>query len=420
MVLLPCSKCCGPCWRCFSDVDTVGYDAAIYQCVGPGDTPPDGFLPVGDCHKTQAECEAACGPWKCNEREVSLGGCSCSQGQQSWSELSLEFLDFTVRKVPTEAAAIGLEDQIKQWVENTVLFHDPANTVMVPGPGPFPQPIEKWSFTCGLIENPNPRPGAACEGQYLFENTWFTVNEHPNNVCNLIRCEGERLSSTIVQPPTLETGKGYQEGANFPENVSVQWIIGGQTTTTDLPQFTIGCLPEGKFSQEIQIVTTVTVTSKDIGSDGYEGRYFVIGTIRLNGNIRYSGFGDTTIYQCDGPEGNLDSGWTPVGDPHPDQASCEAACGTTKRSRTMPTTATGPGTQLANLLKWFGIHAKEKGCGCRSYQKKMDKGGPQWCRDHKEEILDHLAKEAKKRKLPFVKLAASKLIDLAIRRSERG
>lgn len=89
--------------------------------------------------------------------------------------------------------------------------------------------------------------------------------------------------------------------------------------------------------------------------------------------------------------------------------------------RTMTTTKTGgPGTELAKLLKWFNIHAKEGGCGCKSMQKKMDKGGPQYCRDHKKEILAHLEKEAKKRGLPFIKLAASKLIDLAIRRSERG
>ena len=87
----------------------------------------------------------------------------------------------------------------------------------------------------------------------------------------------------------------------------------------------------------------------------------------------------------------------------------------------MPTTTTtGPGTQLKNMLGWVGIRAKEKGCGCRSYQKKMDRGGPQWCRDHKQEILDHLEKEAKKRGLPFVRLAAEKLVDLAIRRAERG
>ena len=99
-------------------------------------------------------------------------------------------------------------------------------------------------------------------------------------------------------------------------------------------------------------------------------------------------------------------------------------CGETKtRSSTMHTTTkttTGPGTQLKTMLGWFNIKAKEKGCGCKSWQKKMDGGGPQWCRDHKEEILAHLEKEAKKRGLPFVKLAASKLVDLAIRRAERG
>ncbi len=121
---------------------------------------------------------------------------------------------------------------------------------------------------------------------------------------------------------------------------------------------------------------------------------------------------------------NVPPGYTPVEGSkcHPDEESCEASCGTTKRSRTMSTTATttGPGTHLKNMLSAFGIKAKEKGCGCKSFQQKMDKGGPQWCRDHKDEILDHLAKEAKKRGLPFIKLAASKLLDLAIRRSERG
>jgi hypothetical protein len=325
-----------------------------------------------------------------------------------------------VRKVPTEAADIGLEDEIKNWVESTVLVHDPANPVMVLGPGPFPQPVEKWSFTCGLIENPNPRPVAACEGKYLFEDTWFLINERPNNVCNVIRCEGRRLGSTIVQPPILKTGGGYQEGANFPENVSIQWIIGGQTTTSNKPQFTIGCFPEGEFSQEIQIVTTVIVTSEDSVSDGYVGRYFVVGTIRLNGNLLYYGVEDTTIHQCDGPEGNLDSGWTPVGDPHPDEASCEAACGTTKRSRTMPTTkaTTGPGTELSNMLAAWGFKESAK-CSCKKMSRLMDGWGAACATEpHLTTIIDHLQKEAKKRKLPFVRTLAKALVLRAVRRSE--
>ena len=87
----------------------------------------------------------------------------------------------------------------------------------------------------------------------------------------------------------------------------------------------------------------------------------------------------------------------------------------------MTTTKTtgGPGTHLKNLLAWFNIKSKEKGCGCRSLQKKMDRNGPQWCRDNREQILDHLAAEAKKRGLPFLRLAAEKLLELAIRRSEK-
>ena len=85
----------------------------------------------------------------------------------------------------------------------------------------------------------------------------------------------------------------------------------------------------------------------------------------------------------------------------------------------MPTTTTGPGTELAKLLKWFGIKAKEKGCGCKSHAKRMDREGPQWCRDNIETILGWLAVEAKKRKLPFIKQAAKQMVLIAIRRAEK-
>lgn len=87
--------------------------------------------------------------------------------------------------------------------------------------------------------------------------------------------------------------------------------------------------------------------------------------------------------------------------------------------RTMPQTKTGPGTELANLLKTIGIDAKEKGCSCRSHAKRMDKEGPQWCRDNIETILGWLQTEAKKRKLPFIKTAAKQVVLLAIRRAEK-
>ena len=127
-----------------------------------------------------------------------------------------------------------------------------------------------------------------------------------------------------------------------------------------------------------------------------------------------------TDYQCfDAPPD--EGGWTPVGDCHPDEESCESECPPpdtpTSGGKTMPTKTTGPGTELANLLNMIGINSKEKGCQCKSHARRMDREGPQWCRDNIETILGWLQKEAKKRKLPFVKQVAKQVVLLAIRRA---
>ena len=85
----------------------------------------------------------------------------------------------------------------------------------------------------------------------------------------------------------------------------------------------------------------------------------------------------------------------------------------------MTTKTTGPGTELAGMLKMVGINPKEKGCSCKSHAKRMDLEGPQWCRDNIETILGWLAVEAKKRKLPFIKQAAKQMVLTAIRRAEK-
>ena len=119
----------------------------------------------------------------------------------------------------------------------------------------------------------------------------------------------------------------------------------------------------------------------------------------------------------DPSDGGTNPDWIPEGDGMT-YDECQASCTNTRKAKNMTTTTTGPGTELANLLKWFNIHAKEGGCGCKSMEKKMNRG-PQWCRDHKDEILAHLEKEAKKRNLPFIRIAAEKLVNLAIRRAEK-
>ena len=104
-----------------------------------------------------------------------------------------------------------------------------------------------------------------------------------------------------------------------------------------------------------------------------------------------------------------------VNEAHPAYPRAAANTG----SKTMPPAQPGPGTELAILLKRFGIHAKEKGCGCRSMQRKMDAWGPENCRKNIETILQHLSQEARKRGLPFVRFAAKRLVIAAISKAEK-
>lgn len=62
-----------------------------------------------------------------------------------------------------------------------------------------------------------------------------------------------------------------------------------------------------------------------------------------------------------------------------------------------PRTPGGPGTELTKLLKELGIRAD--GCGgCHDMAAKMDRWGPDGCREHRAEIVEHLREKAAKRK----------------------
>lgn len=79
----------------------------------------------------------------------------------------------------------------------------------------------------------------------------------------------------------------------------------------------------------------------------------------------------------------------------------------------------GPGSELkAILANTFGIAAKP-GCRCNRHAKKMNELGADWCEKNIETIVGWLEEEAKKRKLPFIKIAASKVVRFAIWRYRR-
>ena len=81
----------------------------------------------------------------------------------------------------------------------------------------------------------------------------------------------------------------------------------------------------------------------------------------------------------------------------------------------------GPGSQLKTLLSRIGIKASD-GCKCSDRARHIDfmeENDPGWTERNIEEIVDWMEKEAKKRKLPFIRVAAKTLVKLAIRRAKK-
>jgi hypothetical protein len=78
----------------------------------------------------------------------------------------------------------------------------------------------------------------------------------------------------------------------------------------------------------------------------------------------------------------------------------------------------GPGTELKLLLRKFFIREKP-GCGCDEYAEMMNIAGPDWCKEHFEEIVDRLEREAKKRRLPFVRTLGRIVVHRAIRNARK-
>lgn len=78
----------------------------------------------------------------------------------------------------------------------------------------------------------------------------------------------------------------------------------------------------------------------------------------------------------------------------------------------------GPGTELKKLLKRIGITSSPT-CSCNRRAAEMDARGIQWCEQNIEMIVGWLREEAGKRGMPFVDMAGTALVKLAIRRAKK-
>lgn len=76
----------------------------------------------------------------------------------------------------------------------------------------------------------------------------------------------------------------------------------------------------------------------------------------------------------------------------------------------------GPGTELKRLLGKIGIKATPN-CSCNRRALQMDLWGADVCEAKQDEIVGWLREEAGKRKLPFIEMAARKIVQWAIDRA---
>lgn len=76
----------------------------------------------------------------------------------------------------------------------------------------------------------------------------------------------------------------------------------------------------------------------------------------------------------------------------------------------------GPGTELKRLLASAGLEASP-GCRCDAMAAEMNRLGPDWCLANEDKIIAVMEREARRRQLPFMRLVASQLIRLAVRRA---
>jgi hypothetical protein len=80
-----------------------------------------------------------------------------------------------------------------------------------------------------------------------------------------------------------------------------------------------------------------------------------------------------------------------------------------------PAPTHGPGTELSNLLKRFGIEPTPT-CKCRAKAAQMDAWGPDECSkpERIDEVVAVMREEAKARGLPFLDAAGRVLVRRAI------
>ena len=361
MVLLPCSKCCGPCWRCYrkTTLQTCNdYDFAFRVTVAEvvsEPSPPTGGATSPVIFDTSEETGIPIGA------ELLLS-------EPDWGSTCKWSLQYTA------------PEQIACRVDN-------AGNPIAPGLSnasvrlslSADNPPIDGKLYLGL--SPEPQDFTTFAGKPSGDWPWPTKNDN----CSLIDYSQPWMNDA---PPIFESGE-------YLWRVPLTYKTSGQPTPTRV----------GNIGFKIEVFS-----KGDIPEDAYEYQCF---------DAPPEEEGWSPVGKCFPTEEECAKQCPPPYDPGDDARPITRS---TTGGRTMPIKTIGPGTHLKNMLAAWGIHAKKGGgCKCKDMEVKMNRLGIA-CKEpaNLKMIVDHLQAEAKKRRLPFVRKAGEMLVLRAVKRFEKN
>jgi hypothetical protein len=90
---------------------------------------------------------------------------------------------------------------------------------------------------------------------------------------------------------------------------------------------------------------------------------------------------------------------------------------TPEREYNLELLGTGFGTKLANLFKQLSL-SEVRGCECPGHQDILDLWTPEYIRQNIDKVLDWLAKESKRRRIPFLRPITRRILLTLLRSYE--
>jgi len=78
----------------------------------------------------------------------------------------------------------------------------------------------------------------------------------------------------------------------------------------------------------------------------------------------------------------------------------------------------GPGTLLHHYIGLLGFEITDD-CSCKFVASQMNKYGIEWCRNNMDYIVNSIASEAKKRKIPIIRMPIKALVEFVLNKAEK-